>query len=101
MINGDKMGQSGQTGQPGGTTTSRNSVARMAATFVLLRMMETAGSATGWNPDLPRHREMIYLLRDSNPQIARQFVEHCVGTFGSSAHSVWWPGPKQKRKRKG
>lgn len=68
--------------------------------FVLLRMMETHEDAIGWTADLPRHREMIYLIRDSNPQVARQFVEHCVGTFVASAHRVWWPEIKPKRKRK-
>jgi DNA-binding GntR family transcriptional regulator len=68
--------------------------------FVLLRMMETHEEAARWNPDLPRHRQMIYLIRDSNPAVARQFVEHCVGVFVASAHRVWWPDEKAVRRRK-
>ena len=68
--------------------------------FVLLRMMETHEQADRWNPDLPRHSQMIYLIRDSNPAVARQFVEHCVGTFVASAHRVWWPDQTADRNRK-
>ncbi len=69
-------------------------------TFVLLRMMETHESTVSWKPDIPRHREIIYLIRESNPVVAGQFVQHCVGRFVASAHAVWAPEPKAKRKRK-
>jgi DNA-binding GntR family transcriptional regulator len=69
--------------------------------FVLLRMMETHESTLSWTPDLPRHREIIYLIRDSTPEVARQFVEHCVQRrFVSTAHAVWWPDDKPKRRRR-
>jgi DNA-binding GntR family transcriptional regulator len=68
-------------------------------TFVLLRMLETRESTTGWRPDLPRHGEIIYLIRDSNPSVASQFVQHCVGRFAASAHAVWAPEAKPRRRR--
>jgi DNA-binding GntR family transcriptional regulator len=70
-------------------------------TFVLLRMIETHETTVSWQPDLPRHREMIYLIRDSNPTVAGQFVQHCVGRFVASAHAVWAPEAKPRRRRRG
>ena len=67
--------------------------------FVLLRMAETHQNAESWTPDIPRHRQMIDLIRGSSPQLAKQFVEHCVGAFVASAHRVWWPDPRPKRRR--
>lgn len=69
-------------------------------TFVLLRMMETHETTVSWTPDFARHREIIYLIRDSNPAVAGQFVQHCVGRFVASAQAVWWPEAGTKRKRK-
>ncbi len=65
--------------------------------FVLLRMIEIQESAAKWAPGLPRHRQMIELIRDSHPNVAKQFVEYCVGRFVESAHAVWWPDAKPKR----
>lgn len=69
-------------------------------TFVLLRTMETHEGTTSWVPDLPRHREMIYLMRESDPSLAGQFVRHCVGRFVASARAVWLPEAKPKRTRR-
>ena len=69
-------------------------------TFVLLRMMETHETTLSWAPDFARHREIIYLIRDSNPSVAGQFVQHCVGRFVASAQAVWWPEARPKRRRK-
>ena len=69
-------------------------------TFVLLRMLETRETTVSWTPDYARHREIIYLIRDSNPIVAAQFVQHCVGRFVASAQAVWWPESRPARKRK-
>jgi len=76
-----------------------NRILRPLFGFVLLRMMETRETAIGWEPDLPRHRRMIDLIRDSDPSVARQYVEHCVGRFITSAHRVWWPETQKKQRR--
>lgn len=60
-------------------------------TFVLLRMMETHGSTVRWTPDLPSHRQIISLIRETNPAIAGQYMRHSVGRFAISAQEVWWP----------
>jgi len=69
--------------------------------FVLLRMVETQETTLRWTSDLPRHSQIIALIRDSNPIVARQYVEHCVGQFAVSSHSVWWPDAKPKKARNG
>lgn len=69
-------------------------------TFVLLRMMETHQSTLSWTLDLPRHREMVYLIRESSPSIAAQFVQHCTSCFMESAHRVWSPGAPGKARKK-
>ena len=69
-------------------------------TFVLLRMMETHETAVAWVPDLACHREIVYLIRESNPNVAGQFVQHCVSRFVASAQAVWWPEAPPKRRRK-
>ncbi|MDE3167093.1 MAG: GntR family transcriptional regulator [Acidobacteriota bacterium] len=69
-------------------------------TFVLLRMMETRETTRNWQPDLPRHHQMIHLIRESDPSIAAQFVEHCVGSFASSAHAVWTPKQSPRGRKK-
>jgi DNA-binding GntR family transcriptional regulator len=66
-------------------------------TFVLLRMMETQETTLRWAPDLPRHRQILYLIRESNPRVAAQFTEHCVGQFATSGHAAWWPRADSKR----
>lgn len=68
-------------------------------TFVLLRMVETGVTTQSWVEDLPLHREMIYLIRESDPVIAGQFVQHCVGRFVTSAQAVWLPETSRRRRR--
>jgi DNA-binding GntR family transcriptional regulator len=75
-------------------------ILRPLFTFVLLRTMETHETTAGWVPDLARHREIVYLIRESNPAVAGQFVQHCVGRFVASAQAVWWPEARPKRRRK-
>ena len=47
--------------------------------FVMLRMIETREATSAWAPDLPRHREILYLIHDGNPALAAAFMEHSVG----------------------
>ena len=51
--------------------------------FAMLRMIETREATSAWAPDLPRHREILYLIRDGNPAVAAAFVEHSVGCFAA------------------
>jgi DNA-binding GntR family transcriptional regulator len=67
--------------------------------FVLLQMLATKELAAKWAPDLPRHRQMIDLIREGSPAIAKQFVEHCVSQFVASAHVVWMPEAKPRKRK--
>jgi DNA-binding GntR family transcriptional regulator len=69
-------------------------------TFVLLRMIETRVNTESWMRDLPRHREMIYLMRESEPVLAGRFVQHCISRFMTSAQAVWLPDAIPKRRKK-
>ncbi len=68
--------------------------------FVLLRTMETHKTSAEWGPSFARHREIINIIREDNPALAGQFVQHLVGRFVASAQAVWWPEARPKRKRK-
>ena len=68
--------------------------------FVLLRVMEVHQGTISWLPDLPRHREIVYLIQESNPAIAAQFVQHCIGCFMLSAQSVWSPRSRTEKGRR-
>ncbi len=60
-------------------------------TFALARTNEAQQTTTGWGADLPPHREVIYLMPESRPAVAGQFVRHCVGRFVASPQAVWAP----------
>lgn len=75
-------------------------ILRPLFTFVLLRTMETHETTVAWVPDLARHRQVVYLMRESNPTVAGQFVQHCVDRFVASAQAVWWPEARPQRRRK-
>ena len=66
-------------------------------TFVLLRMMETKEVTVRWAPDLPRYRQILYMIEGSNPATAGQFVQQCVEQF--AAQAIWWPDAHQKRRK--
>ena len=66
-------------------------------TFVLLRVMAKQESTVKWASDMPRHREIIYLIRESSPTVARQFMEFCTGQFVASAQAVWAPAEASRR----
>ena len=90
-------------GQASGNPLLADMLARLLRplfTFVLLRVIETHGNTASWDGDLPRHHEIVYLIREGNPLVAGQFVQHCVSRFVSSAHSVWAPEAHPKRSRK-
>ncbi len=74
-------------------------ILRPLFTFVLLRMMETHETTVSWTPDFKRHREMVYLIRDSTPQVAGEFAQHCVRRFVASAQQVWWPEAHPQRSK--
>lgn len=69
-------------------------------TFVLLRMMETKEVTVRWAPDLPRYRQILYMIESSNPATAGQFVQQCVEQFAALAQAIWWPDAHEKRRKR-
>lgn len=57
--------------------------------FVLLQVMRSGQGPDAWVADLPRHRRIIEVMREGNPAIAGQYVQHCVSGFVASAYEVW------------
>lgn len=55
--------------------------------FVMLRMLDK--DTASWDSVLGPHREMIYLIRESDPVVAGQFVQHSMTRFMRTAHMVW------------
>ncbi len=57
--------------------------------FVLVRVMQSGQGVDAWAGDLPRHRRMIEIMLEGDPVVARQYVQHCVSGFVTSAYEVW------------
>jgi DNA-binding GntR family transcriptional regulator len=57
--------------------------------FVLLSVLKSRQGPDAWSGDLPRHRRIVEMIREGNPQLALGYVQHCVGCFAASAYRVW------------
>ncbi len=57
-----------------------------------------------WAKDMPRHRRMIELIREGNPEVAGLYVQHAVGGFVhvnfDILEEMLGPQARQKRKRR-
>lgn len=57
--------------------------------FVLLQVVRSGKGPDAWVEDLPRHRRIIEIMREGNPAVAAQYVQHCVAGFVASPYKVW------------
>jgi DNA-binding FadR family transcriptional regulator len=57
--------------------------------FIQLRARKNEQAPEAWRADLPRHTAIIGLIREGNPKLAREYMEHCIRCFSASAYSVW------------
>jgi len=57
--------------------------------FVLLRVVKSGQGPDAWAADLPRHRRILDLIREGDPEIAEQYVRRSYRQFVSSAYAVW------------
>jgi DNA-binding GntR family transcriptional regulator len=57
--------------------------------FIQLRARKNEQAPEAWRADLPRHAAIIGLIREGNPKLAREYMEHCIRCFSASAYSVW------------
>lgn len=57
--------------------------------FVLLRVLKSGQGPDAWAADLPRHRRILDLIREGDPEIAEQYVRRSYKQFVRSAYAVW------------
>jgi DNA-binding GntR family transcriptional regulator len=57
--------------------------------FVLLRVLNSGQGPDAWAADLPRHRRILELIREGDPEIAEQYVRRSYKQFVTSAYEVW------------
>ena len=57
--------------------------------FVQMRVITSGQGPEAWKCDLPRHKLIIRLIREGNPVLAGQFVQHSLTQFAASAYAVW------------
>ena len=57
--------------------------------FILLRVARSGQGPDAWAADLPRHRRILELIREGDPEIAEQYVRRSYKQFVSSAYAVW------------
>jgi DNA-binding GntR family transcriptional regulator len=57
--------------------------------FILMRVLKSGQGPDAWTADLPRHEQIIELVREGNGALARQYVQHAITRFVKSAYRVW------------
>jgi DNA-binding FadR family transcriptional regulator len=57
--------------------------------FIQMRVMTSGQGPEAWSGDLPRHQWIIKLIREGNPSLAGQYVQHSLTQFAASAYAVW------------
>jgi DNA-binding GntR family transcriptional regulator len=57
--------------------------------FIEMRVVRSGQGPTAWIDDLEYHRGILQIIREGNPSLASQFVQHCIGRFAASAYAVW------------
>jgi DNA-binding FadR family transcriptional regulator len=57
--------------------------------FIQIRVLSSGQGTQAWSEDLENHRLIINIIREGNPHLAAQFVQHCVGRFATAAYKVW------------
>lgn len=57
--------------------------------FVLLKVIKSGQGPGAWAADLPRHRRILDLIREGDPEIAEQYARRSYKEFACSAYAVW------------
>jgi DNA-binding GntR family transcriptional regulator len=57
--------------------------------FIEMRVVRSGQGPAAWIDDLGYHRGILQIIREGNPSLASQFVQHCIGRFAASAYAVW------------
>ena len=57
--------------------------------FIQMKVVSSRQGPEAWLADLEYHRSIVLIIRDGNPALASQFVQHCIRRFAASAYGVW------------
>lgn len=57
--------------------------------FVQMKVLCSRQRPEAWLDDLQYHRLILQVIREGNPSLANEFVQHCIKRFAVSAYSVW------------
>jgi hypothetical protein len=54
-----------------------------------MKVLKSRQGPEAWLADLEYHRLILQVIRECNPALANEFVQHCIKRFAVSAYSVW------------
>jgi DNA-binding GntR family transcriptional regulator len=57
--------------------------------FVQMKVLCSRQGPEAWSDDLQYHRLILQVIREGNPSLANEFVQHCIKRFAVSAYCVW------------
>lgn len=57
--------------------------------FILMRVLRSGQGPEAWLTDLPKHQMIVEFIREGNPALAGQYVQHCMRSFANGAYAVW------------
>jgi DNA-binding FadR family transcriptional regulator len=57
--------------------------------FIQIRVLSSGQGAHAWSEDMQSHQLIVDVIRQGNPSLAGQFVQHCIGRFAHRAYKVW------------
>lgn len=57
--------------------------------FIQIRVLSSGQGTQAWTDDMESHRSIVNVIRQGNPNLAGQFVHHCIRRFAGGAYKVW------------
>jgi DNA-binding GntR family transcriptional regulator len=68
--------------------------------FMEMRVVSMARRTEAWSNDLQYHRNIVSIIREGDPSLAGQYVQHCLKQFAVSAYEVWAHGAGTDKPRR-
>jgi DNA-binding GntR family transcriptional regulator len=68
--------------------------------FMEMRVVSAARRTKAWSNDLQYHRNIVSIIREGDPSLAGQYVQHCLKQFATSAYEVWAHGAGTDKARR-
>ncbi len=57
--------------------------------FIQMKVLRSGQGPEAWLADLRYHRLILQVIREGNPALSNEFVQHCIKRFAVSAYGVW------------